>query len=123
MAIYFILGFLRTKDFKGISIDLLVPGTLVNARVQSTLENGVMLSFLTYFTGTVDLFHLQSLFPTANWKDDYNPNKKLVKTGDIFEQSKVVRVDRGLGLLLEVPSASTSTPAYVSISEAADEEI
>ncbi|KAK6941973.1 S1 domain [Dillenia turbinata] len=143
-----------TKDFKGISIDLLVPGMLVNARVRSTLENGIMLSFLTYFTGTVDLFHLQSLFPTANWKDDYYPNKKanarilfidpstravgltlnphlvqnktppsLVKTGDIFEQSKVVRVDRSLGLLLEVPSAPAPTPAYVSISEAADEEI
>lgn len=35
------------------SIDLLVPGMMVNARVKSILENGVMLSFLTYFTGTV----------------------------------------------------------------------
>lgn len=26
---------------------------MVNARVHSVLENGVMLSFLTYFTGTV----------------------------------------------------------------------
>lgn len=43
----------QTKDLKGISIDLLIPGMMVNARVQSTLENGVMLSFLTYFTGTV----------------------------------------------------------------------
>lgn len=38
------------------SIDLLVPGMMVNARVRSTLENGVMLSFLTYFTGTVSVF-------------------------------------------------------------------
>lgn len=45
----------QTKDLKGISIDLLVPGMMVNARVQSTLENGVMLSFLTYFTGTVSM--------------------------------------------------------------------
>lgn len=43
----------QTKELKGISIDLLVPGMMVNARVLSTLENGIMLSFLTYFTGTV----------------------------------------------------------------------
>ncbi|KAB2608035.1 RRP5-like protein [Pyrus ussuriensis x Pyrus communis] len=43
-----------TKDNKGISIDLLVPGMMVNARVLSTLENGVMLSFITYFTATVN---------------------------------------------------------------------
>lgn len=43
----------QTKELKGISIDLLVPGMMVNARVQSTLENGILLSFLTYFTGTV----------------------------------------------------------------------
>ncbi|CAL5418100.1 unnamed protein product [Camellia sinensis] len=102
-----------TKELKGISIDLLIPGMMVNACVQSTLENGIMLSFLTYFTGTVDIFHLQKAFPTSNWKDDCNQNKKLwssffgfimqlVKTGDIFDHSKVIRVDRGFGLLLEV---------------------
>lgn len=56
---------------------ILIPGMMVNARVQSTLENGIMLSFLTYFTGTVDIFHLQKAFPTSNWKDDYNQNKKV----------------------------------------------
>lgn len=98
---------------------------MVNARVLSTLENGVMLSFLTYFTGTVscvslqhqlltesmlelndnrtgsvykvsfsvlsiyfsisilqvDIFHLQNSYPTTNWMEDYNQNKKVsVKT-------------------------------------------
>ncbi|KAK3019414.1 hypothetical protein RJ639_004664 [Escallonia herrerae] len=160
-----------TKDLKGISIDLLVPGMMVNARVRSTLENGVMLSFLTYFTGTVDMFHLQKTLPTSNWKDDYSQNKKdlrlcdeqlgyhtkvllvnarilfidpstravgltlnphlvqnkapplLVKTGDIFDHSKVVRVDRGMGLLLEVPSLPIPTPAYVNVSDVADKEV
>ena len=45
--------YVQTKDLKGISLDLLVPGMMVNARIQSTLENGIMLSFLTYFSGTV----------------------------------------------------------------------
>ncbi|XP_004303371.1 PREDICTED: protein RRP5 homolog [Fragaria vesca subsp. vesca] len=140
-----IMSMCVTKDLKGISIDLLVPGMMVNARVLSTLENGVMLSFLTYFTGTVDIYHLQNSYPTTNWKEDYNQNKKLnarilfvdpstravgltlnphlvrnkappshVKIGDIYDDSKVVRVDRGLGLLLEIPSTQISTPAYVS---------
>lgn len=143
-----------TKDPKGISIDLLVPGMMVNARVKSVLENGVMLSFLTYFTGTVDIFHLQNSYPTTNWKDDYIQNKKVnarilfidpstraigltlnahlvhnkaipshVKVGDIYDDSKVVRVDKGFGLLLEIPSTPVSTPAYVSISDVADEEV
>ncbi|XP_052176477.1 rRNA biogenesis protein RRP5 isoform X2 [Diospyros lotus] len=143
-----------TKELKGISIDLLVPGMMVNARVQSTLENGIMLSFLTYFTGTVDIFHLHKTFPSSNWKDDYHQNKKvlarilfvdpstravgltlnphllqhkappsLVKTGDIFDHSKVIRIDRGLGLLLEIPTTPYSTPAYVIVSDVADKEI
>ncbi|KAF4369032.1 hypothetical protein F8388_013361 [Cannabis sativa] len=143
-----------TKDVKGISIDVLTPGMMVNARVQSTLENGVMLSFLTYFTGTVDMFHLQSSFATSNWQDDYNQTKKVnarilfidpssravgltlnphlvqnmsppshVKVGDIYEDLKVVRVDRGLGLLLEIPTSPVPTPAYVSISDVTEDGI
>ncbi|XP_022156044.1 rRNA biogenesis protein RRP5 isoform X2 [Momordica charantia] len=65
------------KDLKGISIDLLVPGMMVSARVQSTLENGIMLSFLTYFNGTVDMFHLQDSFHSSNWKAHYNQNMKV----------------------------------------------
>ncbi|KAL2664252.1 hypothetical protein AAZV13_02G147900 [Glycine max] len=143
-----------TKDLRGLSIDLLVPGMLVNARVKSILENGVMLSFLTYFTGTVDLFHLQNIYPGTNWKDKCSESQKVVsrilfidpssravgltlnphlvqnrappshvKIGDIYDNSKVVRVDRGLGLLLEVPSIPEPTPAFVSISDIAEEEV
>ncbi|TKY53223.1 RRP5-like protein [Spatholobus suberectus] len=143
-----------TKDLRGLSIDLLVPGMMVNARVKSILENGVMLSFLTYFTGTVDLFHLQNIYPGTNWKDKYSESQKVVsrilfidpssravgltlnphlvqnrappshvKIGDIYDSSKVVRVDKGSGLLLEVPSIPEPTPAFVSISDIAEEEI
>ncbi|KAL3569243.1 hypothetical protein D5086_029133 [Populus alba] len=143
-----------TKDLKGISIDLLIPGMMVDARVQSTLENGIMLSFLTYFTGTVDMFHLQNTFPTSNWKDDYAKNKKVnarilfidpstravgltlnqhlvhnnsppssVKVGDIYDIAKVVRVDKGMGLLLEIPSTPLPTPAFVNVSDVAEDEV
>ncbi|KAK9088291.1 hypothetical protein Scep_027373 [Stephania cephalantha] len=141
------------KDLKGVSFDLLLPGMLVNARVQATLENGVMLNFLTYFPGTVDIFHLHNSLPTKTWKDDYNQNKKVnarilfidpstravgltlnphlvhnkappshVKMGEIYENSRILRVDRGFGLLLEIPSAPVPTPGYVTISDVADDE-
>ncbi|KAM3246622.1 rRNA biogeneis protein RRP5 [Capsicum annuum] len=143
-----------TKDLKGLSIDLLVPGMMVNASVRSILDNGIMLSFLTYFTGTADMFNLQQSFPSSNWKVDYPQNKKvnarilfidpstravgltlnphlvhnkappaLIKVGDIFDQSKVIRIDRGLGLLLEIPSSPVPTPTYVNVSDVADKEV
>ncbi|XP_065857406.1 rRNA biogenesis protein RRP5-like [Euphorbia lathyris] len=142
------------KDLKGISMDLLVPGMMVNARVQSTLENGIMLSFLTFYSGTVDMFHLQNKFSASNWKDCYSNNDKVtarilfidpstravgltlnqhlvnnhappmhVNIGDIYDSAKVVRVDKGMGLLLEIPSDPVSTPAYVSISDVAENEV
>ncbi|KAE8649759.1 rRNA biogenesis protein RRP5 [Cucumis sativus] len=142
------------KDLKGISIDLLIPGMMVSARVQSTLENGILLSFLTYFNGTVDMFHLQNSFHSSNWKDFYNQNMKMnarilfidpstravgltliphlvrnkaapphVRIGDIYDSAKVVRVDRGFGLLLEVPSSPESTPTFVSVSDMAEEVV
>ncbi|XP_010557958.1 PREDICTED: rRNA biogenesis protein RRP5 isoform X2 [Tarenaya hassleriana] len=143
-----------TKDLRGMSIDLLMPGMMVNARVQSVLENGIMLAFLTYFTGTVDLFHLQNPLCNKNWKDEYNQHKKVnarilfidpstravgltlnphlvrnkppplhVASGGIFDQAKVVRIDRGSGLLLEIPSTPVSSPAYVSASDVAEDEV
>lgn len=41
--------------------------------------------------------------------------EQLVKTGDIFDRAKIVRVDRGAGLLIEIPSVPVSTPAYVCV--------
>ncbi|XP_050226780.1 rRNA biogenesis protein RRP5 [Mercurialis annua] len=142
------------KDLKGISIDLLLPGMLVHGRVMSTLENGIMLSFLTYFSGTVDIFHLQNTFSASNWRDDYYTNKKVnarilfvdpatravgltlnqhlvhndappthVRVGDIYDNAKVVRVDKSIGLLLEIPSTPVSSPAYVAISDVAENEV
>ena len=52
-----------------------------------------------------------------NNNNNYGSNRqeKHVKIGDIYDNSKVVRVDRGLGLLLEVPSIPEPTPAFVSV--------
>ncbi|XP_028090064.1 rRNA biogenesis protein RRP5-like [Camellia sinensis] len=39
------------------------------------------------------------------------------------DHSKVIRVDRGFGLLLEVPTSPIPTPAYVSVSDVADKDV
>ncbi|XP_020258376.1 rRNA biogenesis protein RRP5 [Asparagus officinalis] len=128
------------KDLKGISIDLLVPGMMVNARIHSILENGIMLCFLTYFTGTVCFFEYDQnkkvnariLFIDPSSRaigltlNSYHIQNKVppshVKTGDIYDNSRILRVDRGIGLLLEIPSSPKPTPAYVNIFDVADEE-
>ncbi|KAM3406782.1 hypothetical protein ACQJBY_000696 [Aegilops geniculata] len=141
------------KDLKGLSIDHLIPGMMMSARVHSVLENGVMLSFLTYFTGTADIFNLSSSFPSGNWKDDYSKNKKVnarilfvdpstravgltlnqhllrlnvppinVKVGEIYDKSRVLRVDKKAGLFLEIPSP-TPSPGFVSIHDVSDKDV
>ncbi|KAH9602114.1 hypothetical protein KSS87_015915 [Heliosperma pusillum] len=147
-----------TKDLKGFSLDLLVPGMMVNARIQATLENGIMLSFLTYFTGTVDIFHLKNELHSSDWKKQYDKNMKvnarilfvdpstravgltmnphlilnnappvLVKTGEIYDKAKIIRIDKQWGLLLAIPTCPDSTvdatPAYVTVSDVSDTEV
>ena len=41
-----------------LSSGALMPGALVDAEVQHVVSDGLVLSFLTFFTGTVDHFHL-----------------------------------------------------------------
>ncbi|KAL4538228.1 hypothetical protein Ndes2526B_g03454 [Nannochloris sp. 'desiccata'] len=47
-----------TKEWDGLNIGTLLPGALVPARVRHVLSDGLLVSFLTFFTGTVDPFHL-----------------------------------------------------------------
>ena len=36
----------------------MMPGSLVNARIRNVLSDGLLVSFLTYFNGSIDRFHL-----------------------------------------------------------------
>ena len=40
------------------SAGTLQPGSLVNAKIVKILDDGLVLSFLTYFSGTVNSFHI-----------------------------------------------------------------
>lgn len=105
------------KDYGGLSVDLLVPGTMVNARVQAILRNGLLLSFLTYFTGTVDIFHLQDPFPSSNWKEKFPENARL--------KARILYVDpttKAVGLTLNPHLIQNKVPPMaVKLGEIFDE--
>ncbi|KAL6772122.1 hypothetical protein ACKKBG_A29005 [Auxenochlorella protothecoides x Auxenochlorella symbiontica] len=125
----------KTEEWIGMHIGALLPGSLVAATVRDVLSDGVVLSFLTFFSGTVDPFHLNE--PGSDKKRPHSKNqrvkarilyvdpesKKIVLTmqrglvagqlppdfpamGQVFAEATVLRIDPGLGLLCSLPSAA-----------------
>ena len=56
-----------SQEWEGLTIGSLLPGMLVSAKVRNVLSDGLLVSFLTFFNGTIDCFHLSQvlllLFP------------------------------------------------------------
>lgn len=69
------------KEWEGLTIGSLLPGMLVNARVRNVLSDGLLVSFLTYFNGTVDCFHLGQVLLTFLHAQSHNPGG-CVKVGE-----------------------------------------
>ncbi|KAI8806617.1 hypothetical protein BJ742DRAFT_679848, partial [Cladochytrium replicatum] len=75
-----------------LTFETLKPGQLVQAKIDSHLSNGLLLSFLGFFKGTVDLFHLdRTILPVDGDIDKplanaYKANSKL--------RARVLYVDR-----------------------------
>lgn len=46
------------QEWEGLTIGSLLPGMLVNVKVRNVLSDGLLVSFLTFFNGTIDCFHL-----------------------------------------------------------------
>lgn len=93
------------KELEGLTLELLIPGTLVNVRVRAVLKNGLLLSFLTYFTGTVDLFHLEDPLPRLNWSECYSENQRL--------KARILYVDlvtKAVGLTLNTHLVQNKCP-------------
>eukprot|EP00250_Pteridium_aquilinum_P021384 c25103_g1_i1 orf=322-6036(-) len=93
------------KEVEGLTMDLLIPGTLVNARVRAVLKNGLLLSFLTYFTGMVNIFHLEDSLPQSNWQEQYSENQRL--------KARVLYVDnatKSIGLSLNTQLVQNMPP-------------
>ncbi|BDA47226.1 probable protein RRP5 homolog [Coccomyxa sp. Obi] len=65
------------KEWEGLTIGSLLPGMLVNARVRSVLSDGLLVSFLTYFNGTIDCFHLGQELPSSDWQKGYEAGARV----------------------------------------------
>ncbi|KAI5068389.1 hypothetical protein GOP47_0016734 [Adiantum capillus-veneris] len=93
------------QEMEGLSMELLFPGTLVNARIRAVLKNGLLLSFLTYFTGMVTMFHLEDPLPPSNWQEKYCENQRL--------KARVLYVDntnKSIGLSLNSQLVQNMAP-------------
>ncbi|TDH67746.1 hypothetical protein CCR75_005322 [Bremia lactucae] len=112
----------------------LIPGMLLNVRVDEILENGLSVTFLTFFTATVEENHM-SLPCERGWQELYRRGLKararivsidattkqitlsmaphvvhlqvpesLYSIGDIIENASIERIDAGIGMLLSLKS-------------------
>ncbi|KAK1931670.1 rRNA biogenesis protein RRP5 [Phytophthora citrophthora] len=112
----------------------LVPGMLLNVRVEDVLENGLTVTFLTFFTATVEQNHM-SLPCQRGWQESYRKGMKArarimsvdyiskqitlsmaphvvhlqvpeapYSVGDIIEEATIERIDAGIGMLLSLKS-------------------
>ncbi len=125
-----------TKEWDGLNIGTLLPGALVPARVRHVLSDGLLVSFLTFFTGTVDPFHLgpskkesgaaaaaegkdkkkkkkeesEKIEPHGDWRDEYSENQRI-KARILFVDAASKRVGLTLQRHLLDYSVPTNFPA------------
>ena len=90
-----------TKEVEDIALDQLQPGMLVDCRVLKVLENGLVVTFLGSFVGTIDRFHLTLGAGKAGGKagkagkgdGDKKEEKKKKKKDEESEEDEDMEVD------------------------------
>lgn len=141
-----------TNEWSGVDIGSLLPGYLVNAKVGKILSDGIVVSFLTFFNGTVDPFHLgQDLAKFQEGQKvkarilfcDVEAKKiglsllphliqsvipKLPSKGDVYDAAIVKGVYSGLGVSLNLPCKKAKDgadfySAFAHISDLSDSKI
>ncbi|CAL5224877.1 g7636 [Coccomyxa viridis] len=75
------------KEWEGLTIGSLLPGMLVNVKVRNVLSDGLLVSFLTFFNGTIDCFHLTQELMQADWQKSFEAGQRL--------QARILYVDAG----------------------------
>eukprot|EP00960_Hanusia_phi_P054723 762756-Hanusia_phi.AAC.1 len=119
-----------TKEIESLTLDNLLPGMLFKCKIARVHESGLVVRFLNYFFGTVDLFHLP--LGVERFKEKQTVTARIivldvganriglslrphvlegspppyvsahVKMGQRFDAAIVRRVDPEVGVLLEV---------------------
>jgi rRNA biogenesis protein RRP5 len=65
-----------TREFHGVTLRSLLPGQHVTVTVRHVLSDGLLVSFLKFFHGTVDLFHLPH-DAAASWRTAFQPGTRV----------------------------------------------
>lgn len=120
------------------TVKQLVPGMLLNVRVEEVLKNGLSVNFLTFFNATVEQNHMSNPCHLG-WEESYKKglkgrariisidylNKQITLSmaphvvhlavtepsftiGDVIEETSVERIDEGIGMLLSLQNAANS---------------
>ena len=135
------------------NVDTLLPGMLVNSRIKQILSDGVSVSFMTYFSGTVDCFHTGALATSKGVSSAFKVGQRmrariifvdsaskrisltllphlldyasieLPKLGKTFQTAKIERVDAGQGVALSISDGKSDIAGYAHVSQLSDERV
>jgi rRNA biogenesis protein RRP5 len=135
------------------NVDTLLPGMLVNSRIKQILSDGVSVSFMTYFAGTVGCFHTGALATSKGVASAFKVGQrmrariifvdsaskricltllphlleyssiKLPKLGKTFQTAKIARVDAGQGVALSISDGTSDVAGYAHVSQLSDERV
>lgn len=74
-----------------------------------SLQNAIFLSSIfVFFAFQVDLFNLDKLFPSSNWKNDYGKNMKVMLLSILFRlQGKLCSLLHSIKSSLEAAAYNT----------------
>ena len=137
-------------ETSAMNVSTLLPGMLVNSRVKQVLSDGLSVSFMTYFSGTVDCFHVNApKGVSSTFKVGQRMRARIIfvdsaakricltllphllehsavnlpKLGKTFQTAKIERVDAGQGVSLNVPDDDRSVVGYAHVSQLSDERV
>lgn len=128
----------------------LLPGMLLNVRVEDVLANGLSVNFLTFFTATVEQNHMSN--PCQHgWEAGFRKGMKgrariisidhvsktvtlsmaphvvhlsvpepTLSVGDVIEQASIERIDTGIGMLLSLQQGGAKAAATDDEDDAMD---
>lgn len=133
------------------TVKQLVPGMLLNVRVEEVLKNGLSVNFLTFFNATVEQNHMSN--PCQHgWEESYKKGMKgrariisidfgskqitlsmaphvvhlkvaepSFAVGDVIAEAAVERIDEGIGMLLSLHASGSNGEDAMDVDEESDE--
>ncbi|KAK9832620.1 hypothetical protein WJX81_004603 [Elliptochloris bilobata] len=96
------------REWDGLTLGALMPGMLVNAKVRHVLSDGLLVSFLTFFNGTIDCFHLHQSALAGDRQVAFSEGQKL-RARTLFVDPASKRV--GLSLLPHLVAVDARLPS------------